>query len=65
MEDTEIEWHLIRDFDSVEMDHSRPKWEYAIIDNGETAAIRKTPPITRNSEIYYIPVEVIREITTQ
>lgn len=59
----DADWQVVRDFDSVEMAHSKPRWEYAIVDGGDTAAIRKTPAITRDSRIYYVPVDVVEAIS--
>ena len=50
---------LIRDFEGVERAHSKPKWEYKLIDGGETAAVVETNPIGGGETIHYIPTRVL------
>lgn len=61
---SDIDWKLVWDFDSVERGHSRPRWEYAIIDGGETVAFKEVDPIRRKPTIHYIPLDVVRSVDT-
>lgn len=58
------DWTLLQDFDSTERDHSQPRWEYQIIDDGDTVALRETPAMTRDPKLHYIPADVVEAIDT-
>lgn len=55
-------WVVIQDFDSVERDHSQPKFEAQLLDGGETVAVRKTNPMTQQTSIQYLPAAVLTDI---
>lgn len=56
------DWVVIQDFDSVERDHSQPKFEAQLLDGGETVAVRKTDPMTQQTNIQYLPAAVIADV---
>lgn len=53
---------LIRDFDSIERGHSRPKFEAELIDSGDTVAIHVTNPLTEDKRIQYVPRDVLQKV---
>ena len=59
------EWCVIRDFDSVERDHSRPKVEARLGDGGQTVFIRETGPMSGVKTLSEVSVEVFKEIAAR